>query len=30
MLALDDFSWGSAMLFMATFAVVWIARYRKQ
>lgn len=30
MLALDDFSWGSAVLFMATFAVVWIARYRRQ
>ena len=30
MLALDDFSWGSAELFIVTFAVVWIARYRRQ
>jgi len=30
MLALDDFSRGSALLFAATFAVVWVARYRRQ
>ncbi|WP_374192469.1 MFS transporter [Trinickia acidisoli] len=29
MLALDDFSGGCALLFAATLAVVWLARYRR-